>query len=76
MYKYKEGDKFTIIYNNITYYGTIIKIADLNEFGADFYFDEKNYVVNFNIDNLPIATYNFSNKDCTFKYVMTESDIK
>ena len=76
MYKYKLGDKFTIINNNITYYGTIIKIAELNEYGADFYFDEKNYVVKFNINNLPIATYNFADINGKFKYIMTESDIK
>lgn len=77
-HKYKVNQKFTINKNNQTYIGTIIKLADIDEFGADFYFLENNYVVTFDIDNLPIATYNFikSTPNISYNYIMNESDIK
>lgn len=85
-YKYEVNQKFTVTKNNQTYIGTIIKLADIDEFGADFYFLENNYVVTFDIDNLPIATYNFikaksnkskSNKmDISYNYVMNEKNIE
>ena len=49
------------------------------EFGADFYFEEKNYVVVFDEGNTsPIASYNFIAEFSPIKYnyVMTENDIK
>lgn len=75
MYKYKPGDTFIKQYNNASYIGTIIRIANLDEFGGDFYYNDKNYVVEFSINNISIASYNFSQPDCTYKYIMTESDI-
>jgi len=75
MFKYKIGDKITVMHNNILFVGKIIKFASIDEFGMDFYFDEKNYVVEFNSNTIPIASYNKLENDGTFKYIMTESDI-
>ena len=53
-----------------------------DEFGGDFYFAENNYVVEFDVNNIPLATYNFiesidtNNKSIKYNYVMNESDIK
>ena len=77
-YKFKVNDKFIVKKNNHTYVGTIVKLASIDEFGADFSFFENNYVVKFNIDYLPIATYNFikDNSNISYNYVMTESKIE
>ena len=56
MYKYKTNDTFITKNNKI---GTIIRIAKIDEFGGDFYFAEKNYVVTFEENTLQYATYNF-----------------
>ena len=72
--KYTFGDTF-IVNNQI---GTIIKIADIDEFGCDFHYSEINYVVKFNSNDMPLATYNISyldNGDIKYNYVMTENDI-
>ena len=72
--KYTVGDTF-IVNNQI---GTIIKIADIDEFGCDFHYSEINYVVKFNSNDMPLATYNISyldNGDIKYNYVMTENDI-
>ena len=37
-HKYKVNQKFIVNKNNQTYIGTIIKLADIDEFGGDFYF--------------------------------------
>ena len=73
-YKYKVGEK--IIKGD--YIFKIIKYADIDEFNADFHWNEKNYVVeifeaNKLIDNQLLATYNF-NYNNKFKYVMNEND--
>jgi len=80
-YKFPINYQFTIQKNNKTYHGIIIKYAAIDEFGADFYALENNYVVKFDVDHLPIATYNFIesigtiDKSVKYNYVMTESDI-
>ena len=74
MHKYKTNDTFITKNNKI---GTIIRIAKIDEFGADFYFAEKNYVVTFEDDTLQCASYNFI-KSCSpisYNYVMTEDDM-
>lgn len=74
MHKYKSNDIFITKDNKI---GTIIRIAKMDEFGADFYFAEKNYVVSFENDTLQSATYNFIKTidPISYNYVMTEDDI-
>ena len=75
-YKFSAGNRF-ISKNGKT--GTIIKIAKIYEFGGDFYFNEKNYVVIFDEgDSNTIATYNFiiSLSPIKYNYVMTEDDIE
>ena len=72
--KYKVDDVF--IFKNQT--GTIIKIADIDEFGCDFHYSEINYVVKFNSNDMPLATYNISyidNGSIKYNYIMTEDDI-
>ena len=72
--KYTVGDTF-IVNNQI---GTIIKLANIDEFGCDFHYSEINYVVKFNNNNTPLATYNISyidNGTSKYNYVMTENDI-
>lgn len=71
-YKYKVNQVMISIQDNNTKF-KIVKIADLDEFGADFHYQEKNYVVEFNI-NKPSATYTFIRNN-QFKYIMTETDI-
>lgn len=74
MYKYKTNDTFITKNNKI---GTVIRIAKIDEFGADFYFAEKNYVVTFEENTLQCATYNFikSFNPISYNYVMTEDDM-
>ena len=77
-YKFSPGDRFTNKKNNKS--GFVLRIASLNEFGADFYFAEKNYVVVFDDDCVnPNATYNFLNlttSPTSYNYVMTEDDMR
>jgi hypothetical protein len=76
-YKFSPGDRLTNKKNNKS--GCILRIAELDEFGADFYFAEKNYVVVFDNDCInPNATYNFLNfntSPTSYNYVMTEDDM-
>jgi hypothetical protein len=88
-YKFAPGDRFTNKKNNKT--GIVLRIASLDEFGADFYFAERNYVVVFDDDCFnPNATYNFLNfntsptsynflnfntSPTSYNYVMTEDDM-
>ena len=72
--------RFEITKDEKTYYGTIIKHASIDEFGGDFYYLENNYVVKFNVDDVPIATYNFiiydeENTTIRYNYIMNEIDI-
>ena len=75
-YKFKIGDKFKKDNNIIK----IIRFSKLDEFGADFYWDEKNYVVEIFdlcdniIEDKVLATYNF-HIDGKIKYVMNEDDL-
>ena len=77
-YKFNIGDKFINKNNNKS--GFVLRIAKLDEFGADFYFAEKNYVVVFDNDCInPNATYNFINsliQPLSYNYVMTEDDMR
>lgn len=81
-HKYPINYQFKISKNDKIYYGTIIKYASIDEFGGDFYFTENNYVVEFDVNNIALATYNFintvdtTNKSITYNYVMNEADIK
>lgn len=79
-HKYPINYQFKISKNDKIYKGTIIKYASIDEFGGDFYFAENNYVVEFDVNNIPLATYNFiesvNNKSIKYNYVMNESDIK
>jgi hypothetical protein len=87
-YKYAVGTEFWSA--NRLVVCTVTKIASLSEFGADFMYNEKNYVVKFNTNNhailstIPI-TYRFTNTVnifsdtgppvITYNYVMEESDL-
>jgi hypothetical protein len=75
-YKYQVGTRFSTKNGKK---GTIIRIAKIDEFGTDFYFAEKNYVVVFDEGNLDsCATYNFISTISpliTYNYVMNENDI-
>lgn len=76
--KYNIGHKFVVISDGNHINGEIIKNAALDEFGCDFHYSEINYVVKFDIDDKPIATYNIL-RDCNdklrYNYIMTESDL-
>lgn len=73
---FKEGDNF---FTKKGIRGKVIRKANIDEFGGDFYILEENYVVEFKTNTQPIATYNFSQYDnkkmTTFKYVMTIDDM-
>ena len=73
---FNEGEKF-LTKKGIR--GTVIRKANIDEFGGDFYILEENYVVEFKTNTQPHATYNFSQFDnknmTTFKYVMTTDDM-
>tara|TARA_B000000437_G_C11553449_1_gene268211 strand:- start:130 stop:348 length:219 start_codon:yes stop_codon:yes gene_type:complete len=71
MYKYQENDVIELKDGNIC---KIVRIADWNEYGCDFHFFEKNYVIVFvKIKKKPWASYKI-NKDGTDYYVMTENE--
>ena len=72
IYKYKIGQEFIIKNSNIL--GKIIKIASIDEFGCDFSFTEKNYVVDLSNCNESIATYNIF-KNSKLNYIMNERDL-
>ena len=77
VYKYKIGEEF----KKEDYSFKIIRYSEINEFGADFHWSEKNYVVEMydsnknKIDDKLLATYNF-NYNGKFKYIMTENDFE
>lgn len=71
MYKYQENDVIKLKDGNTC---KIIRIADWNEYGWDFHFFEKNYVIDFiEIKKKPWASYKI-NKDGKYYYVMTENE--
>ena len=67
-YAFRPGERFK--YRGQT--GTVIKIAAIDEFGGDFYFDSKNYVVRFDGFGKHTATFNFGSD----RYVMAENDME
>lgn len=50
---FNPGERFSYNRNN----GTVIRRAEMNECGADFYFDEHNYVVKMDNESAK-TTYN------------------
>lgn len=77
-YKYKVGHKFSLFTKNNLYEGKIIKIASLDECECDFHYSESNYVVEFDINNKPISTYNIlesNNGIIKYTYIMNENDM-
>ena len=72
MYKYKIGQEFLIKNSNIL--GKIIKIASMDEFGCDFYYAERNYVVELKNCNESVATYNIYRNN-KLNYIMNETDL-
>lgn len=79
-HKYNIGYSFIITVHSKKYIGKIIKIADIDEFGGDFHYEEKNYVVQFNVNNIQLATYNIIRTidPLEYDYIMNEEyiDIK
>jgi len=71
MYKYKPNDVIELKDGNKC---KIIRIADWNEYGCDFHFFEKNYVIDF-IDEKKKrwASYQIYRND-RYYYVMTENE--
>jgi len=71
MYKYKPNDVIELKDGNKC---KIVRIADWNEYGCDFHFFEKNYVIDF-IDEKKKrrATYQIYRND-KYYYVMTENE--
>jgi hypothetical protein len=71
MYKYQENDVIKLKDGNVC---KIIRIADWNEYGCDFHFFEKNYVIDFiETKKKPWASYNIYRND-RYYYVMTENE--
>lgn len=71
MYKYKENDIIELKNGNKC---KIIRIADWNEYGCDFHFFEKNYVIDFiQTKKNPWASYQIY-RNGKYNYVMTEND--
>ena len=71
MYNYKPNDIIKLRDGNIC---KIIKIAAINEFGCDFHYSEKNYVVEFiEINKNPWASYQIY-RNGKYHYVMTEKE--
>ena len=64
--QFNPGDRF--IYNGNT--GTVFRLSDQNEGGADFYFDETNYVVQMDDDNASTTYYIRGIK------IMSQNDMK
>jgi|TARA_B110000967_G_C18471059_1_gene357393 hypothetical protein len=71
MYKYKPNDVIELKDGNKC---KIVRIADWNEYGCDFHFFEKNYVIDF-IDEKKKrwASYQIYRND-RYYYVMTENE--
>ena len=71
MYKYKPNDVIELKDGNKC---KIIRIADWNEYGCDFHFFEKNYVIDF-IDKKKKrwASYQIYRND-RYYYIMTENE--
>jgi hypothetical protein len=71
MYKYKPNDIIKLKDGNVC---KIVRIAEWDEYGCDFYFFEKNYVIVFIEKKNPLrATYQIY-RNGKYNYVMTEND--
>ena len=73
MYKYQPNDVIELKDGNIC---KIVRIADWNEYGCDFHFFEKNYVIDFietKKNPSPRASYNI-HRNGKYYYVMTENE--
>lgn len=70
---FKAGDTF-LTKNN--HKGKVLRLAAIDEFGGDFYYEEINYVVEFENNTQPIATYNIVVKDkYGYAYIMNIKDM-
>ena len=71
MYKYKPNDVIELKDGNKC---KIVRIADWNEYGCDFHFFEKNYVIDFIETKKKLwASYQIYRND-KYYYVMTENE--
>lgn len=68
---FKVGDTF---YTKTNQKGKVLRVANLDEFGLDFHYEEDNYVVEFDNNILPIATYNISDNG-VYKYIMNVKEM-
>lgn len=68
---FKAGDTF---YTKTNQKGKVLRVANLDEFGLDFHYEEENYVVEFDNNILPIATYNISDNG-VYKYIMNVKEM-
>ena len=71
MYKYQPNDVIELKDGNKC---KIVRIADWNEYGCDFHFFEKNYVIDFiDAKKKRWASYQIYRND-RYYYVMTENE--
>jgi hypothetical protein len=71
MYKYQPNDVIELKDGNIC---KIVRIADWNEYGCDFHFFEKNYVIDFIETKKKVwASYKIY-RNGKYYYVMTENE--
>ena len=71
MYKYQENEVIKLKDGNKC---KIIRIADWNEYGCDFHFFEKNYVIDFIETKKKLwASYQIYRND-RYYYIMTENE--
>jgi hypothetical protein len=66
--EFYPGDRF--LYNGYT--GTVIRLAEIDEGGADFYFSEINYVVQMD-DPIASTTYNIRGINIMTQYQMKKN---
>tara|TARA_B100001250_G_scaffold412992_1_gene445712 strand:- start:1756 stop:1974 length:219 start_codon:yes stop_codon:yes gene_type:complete len=71
MYKYKPNDIIKLKDGNVC---KIVRIADWNEYGCDFHFFEKNYVIDFIEKKKPLSASYQIYRNGKYNYVMTEND--
>jgi len=71
MYKYQPNDVIELKDGNKC---KIVRIADWNEYGCDFHFFEKNYVIDFiETKKKQWASYQIYRND-RYYYIMTENE--
>lgn len=71
MYKYQPNDVIKLKDGNVC---KIVRIADWNEYGCDFHFFEKNYVIDFiETKKKQWASYQIY-RNGKYYYVMTENE--